>query len=274
MNTFNINNSHIEEATLGVSNIQDAIAFYVNTIKLDLIESNENTATLGSNGVSFLQLVKRDRHFSNQEGLYHIAFLLKDQTQLANWLKLNQSYLVFQGASDHGVSEAIYLSDPDGNGIEIYADKSLKEWPTDGKEILMVTERLNVDALFSRVTNDNTFDFVIGHIHLQSNSIDDMFTFYDTLGLNLTLSLPGAKFVSYDGYHHHLAFNHWHAPLKMYHQNDTGIQSFTIALTEDLYDSNIIQSLIDSETQEKTSNYFMVKDPIGIQIKIKKGVKK
>jgi len=138
-----------------------------------------------------------------QPGLFHLAFLLPDAQKLGGWLKAHPSAL--EGASDHGVSQALYLSDPEGNGIEVYADRPREEWPPE-----MYTRRLDLDRLLAGAAAWKEPDELrLGHIHLRSLSSRDGREWFARLGMQLTTSYPGAEFYAADGYHHHFAVNQW-----------------------------------------------------------------
>jgi catechol 2,3-dioxygenase len=151
-------------------------------------------------------------------GLFHTAILLPDRPSLAAMLvRLVQQETTLQGLSDHGVSEAIYLADPDGNGVEIYRDRPRADWPMapDGVKVAMVTRRLNVDSLLAEVPQplpaSPAAGAVLGHVHLSVRSLEASRDFYAReLGLAVRQDdYPGALFLAADGYHHHLAVNTW-----------------------------------------------------------------
>jgi catechol 2,3-dioxygenase len=155
-------------------------------------------------------------------GLYHTAFLLPRRSDLGHALRrLAQSGWPLQGASDHAVSEALYLADPDGNGVEIYADRPREIWPRANNEIGMTTQRLDVESLLAESDADAQTSgsewsgfpagSTVGHIHLRVPSIEDgRILFVDIIGMDVTASrYPGALFMSAGGYHHHVAVNVW-----------------------------------------------------------------
>jgi len=154
-------------------------------------------------------------------GLYHAAILLPNRTELARVLKhLAARRWPLAGASDHGVSEALYLSDPEGNGLEIYADRPRERWPRSPRErIAMVTEPLDVrDLLHELDRSPEPWTAMpsaarIGHVHLQVSSLEFAERFYvELLGFEvMQRSYPGALFIAAGGYHHHLGLNVWHS---------------------------------------------------------------
>jgi catechol 2,3-dioxygenase len=147
-------------------------------------------------------------------GLFHFALLVGDEVELGSFLKHRiDHHLPIDGASDHLVSQALYLSDPEGNGIEVYADRPRETWQfqRDG-QLQMDTIRLNAPALLQKAQPFNGFSssLRLGHMHLNVGNLERSMAFYQTLGMNLVIDIPGqADFLSWDGYHHHLGVNLW-----------------------------------------------------------------
>lgn len=149
-------------------------------------------------------------------GLFHLALLVPARADLARVLRrlAEQRYPV-QGLSDHGVSEAIYLADPDGNGLELYADRPRAEWPQRDGQLAMFTRALDVPELLSTAPDDRPAGLppgtTLGHVHLRVADLAAAERFAATeLALTVTTrAYPGALFYAADGYHHHLATNTW-----------------------------------------------------------------
>jgi catechol 2,3-dioxygenase len=150
-------------------------------------------------------------------GLYHTAFLQPTRADLARWLvHAARNRVALTGASDHLVSEAIYLDDPEGNGIEVYRDRLPEEWRWNGDRIQMATERLDLDKLAADAGNTAyagaPAGLRIGHIHLRVGDLDTARKFYsDIVGLDPTAGRGGALFMSSGRYHHHVGSNIWHS---------------------------------------------------------------
>lgn len=175
-------------------------------------------------------------------GLFHVAILLPSRADLAHaLLRIARERWPLDGASDHLVSEALYLSDPDGNGIEIYRDRPREQWPRDGDRLRMATLPLDLRGLAAEVGADRPVDAVVpagttvGHVHLQVGELVDVEAFYHgLLGFDVTVrEYPGALFVSAGGYHHHLGLNTWNsagsgAPAP----GAVGLRSFEIVLPD------------------------------------------
>lgn len=151
-------------------------------------------------------------------GLFHAALLLPDRAALGGWLAFaSRRQVEFAGFSDHGVSEAVYLSDPDGNGLEFYADRPRTAWPIAGGELAMVTRPLDLRSLpagANRPASEPLRGAAWGHLHLKVTNLERSEAFYtERLGLHVTQrSYPGARFLAADDYHHHLGLNTWGHP--------------------------------------------------------------
>lgn len=151
-------------------------------------------------------------------GLFHAALLFPSHAALGTWLQFTAAQGVdFEGFSDHGVSEAIYLSDPDGNGLEFYADRPREQWPFVNGELAMVTRPLAVRSLLAEAAPTDSAVLTgatWGHLHLRVTDLDRSEAFYRAkLGLDvMQRSFPDARFLAADGYHHHIGLNTWGAP--------------------------------------------------------------
>jgi catechol 2,3-dioxygenase len=204
---------------LRVRDLAGVSAYYQRIIGLTVLEQGADKATLGVGAVPLLVLqsdpaaqARNPRH----AGLFHTAFLLPSRADLARWLahmiRLGEP---LHGASDHIVSEAIYLADPEGNGIEVYADRPLSHWRDASGEIHMATEALDGRGLLAAGEGDwNGFPVggIVGHVHLQVGDTAVADGFYrDILGFDIASRYPGASFFGSGGYHHHLAGNIWNS---------------------------------------------------------------
>ncbi len=168
-------------------------------------------------------------------GLFHVALLFPTRGLLAGWLRFAACQGVeFDGFSDHGVSEALYFSDPDGNGLEFYVDRPREHWPrTDGR-LAMVTRPLAVQNLLQEAgaSRDQPLSGAAwGHLHLRVTNLDRSEAFYRTnLGLQVTQdNYPGARFLAADGYHHHLGLNVWGHPRTPQPPDAIGLAEATFA---------------------------------------------
>jgi catechol 2,3-dioxygenase len=205
---------------LTVSNLEQSIRYYESVVGLRLVSRDDGSATVGSGGRDLVALVEEPgaRSGAGYTGLYHVALLLPERPQLARWLAhAARDRVPLVGLSDHYVSEAIYLSDPDGHGLEIYWDRPRAVWEGKVAE-RMTTAPLDVDDLLAELPDPTAADFeglpegtVVGHVHLKVASIPEAVAFYrDVLGFALMAELGSqAAFLSAGGYHHHIGANTW-----------------------------------------------------------------
>lgn len=210
----------IGKVQLKVRDLDATGSFYTSALGLARIASVNGRITLGTGTVPLLELLgdpglaPNDRR---QAGLFHTAFLLPSRPDLARWLAHAAATRVpLQGASDHIVSEAIYLADPEGNGIEVYVDRPVSRWHGAGDEIRMSTDPLDAQALLKAADRTEWVGFpqdgMIGHVHLQVGDTAEADRFYSgVLGLDIATRYPGASFYGSGGYHHQLAGNVWNS---------------------------------------------------------------
>ena len=147
-------------------------------------------------------------------GLYHLAVLLPSHSDLARFTKFGMSRLSFTDASDHLVSESIYFDDPEGNGIEVCADRPREAWVWSGRHVRMDSISLDVERLANEAAGDwSGFPppTRLGHVHLSVADLDRSQAWYERMGMAVTASIPGARFMSWGGYHHHVGLNVWAA---------------------------------------------------------------
>jgi catechol 2,3-dioxygenase len=205
---------------LTVSALDRSIAYYEQAVGLEVLDRHDGQASLGAGGRELLALVEEPgaRPGTGYTGLYHFALLVPLRVDLATWLAhAARDQVALIGLSDHFVSEAIYLSDPDGHGIEIYWDRPRESW--EGQVAArMTTLPLDVDSLIAELPSADAASFrglpegtVMGHVHLKVASIPKTVAFYrDVLGFGLMATLgPMATFLSAGGYHHHIGANTW-----------------------------------------------------------------
>jgi len=205
---------------LTVSDLERSLDYYRRAIGLDLLERAAGRASLGTGGRELVALVEErgSRSAPGATGLYHLALLVPERVDLARWLAhAARDRVPLVGLSDHFVSEALYLSDPDRHGIEIYRDRPRGVW--EGKVgSRLTTMPLDVDDLLGSLDDPSAEPFHglaagtrMGHVHLKVSSIPETLRFYrDALGFGLMAQLGGqAAFLSAGGYHHHIGANTW-----------------------------------------------------------------
>jgi catechol 2,3-dioxygenase len=197
-------------------------SFYNRMIGLDILSGNAEQSVLGKDGAPLLTLIARPLDTPDDRvsaGLYHTAFLMPSRRALGQWLIFAaQNRVPFTGFADHLVSEAIYLDDPEGNGIEVYADRSPVGWTWTDGQVTMGTEELDIDNLIAGLPRDMAFDYTapsgfrIGHVHLRVGDVAAAERFYrGTAGLDVTRLMieRGAAFFANGRYHHHIGTNVW-----------------------------------------------------------------
>lgn len=227
-----------------VANLDASLAFYGELLGIREIAREGPTARLSASGspIELLRLTEiadakpRPPHTT---GLFHVAIRVPHRTELANVIRhLQAARWPLHGFANHGVSESAYLSDPDGNGIEIYSDLPPDMWPHEGDRIAMTTDSLDVTALLKFADphwNGIHKDTIIGHVHLQVSDLKKAKEFYhDLLGFDVVQeSYPGALFLSAGGYHHHVAANIWSSRNgKPPPEGSVGLRSFRIVVPD------------------------------------------
>ncbi len=219
-----MNSLHLASIRLRVAGLARSVDFYASKLGFVVLAQTTTHAELATekNSASILVL-DEDRAAPaaprDAAGLFHAALLFPSRAALGGWLRVAADRGVeFDGFSDHGVSEAIYFSDPDGNGLEFYSDRARETWPfSAGGEVAMVTQPLNLPSLLAEAKpapDAPLAGATWGHLHLRVTDLARSEKFYrDNLGVTLTQgSYPGARFLAADGYHHHLGLNSWGHP--------------------------------------------------------------
>jgi catechol 2,3-dioxygenase len=270
---------------LRISNLEKSLAFYGGLLGLNTVSPENSTIGLSASGESpeLLRLTEvpgAKPRTPHSAGLFHTAIRVPSRVELANVIRqLQSSRWPLYGFANHGVSESVYLADPDGNGIEIYADLPREAWPHDGDRIAMTTDPLDVDKLLKLAEPEwhglarNT---VVGHVHLQVSDLKKAKEFYhELLGFDVTQeSYPGALFLSAGGYHHHVAVNVWSSRGGSPASADSiGLQAFEI-IVPDANTLSALRNRMDAagvttdSVQEKNRQGIAVYDPDHIRVEI------
>lgn len=266
------------EVHLNVRNLARVTQFYRQTIGLQIRKEQSNCVELGTESRTLLVLHETPDGKPSQggTGLYHIALLLPERKELARILRHfaeNQTRL--QGLSDHDVSEAIYLGDPEGNGIEIYADRPKKVWEFVDNTIKMSTLPLNVENLFTELSNDDARfsripeGTIMGHVHLHVSNIEQSEKFYqEILGMDLMLKYGDmASFLSYESYHHHIGVNTWRSgTASATDENTLGLAYYTLRHPD--IESVQINAEQANITYTQVDSGILIRDPSGNGIKV------
>jgi catechol 2,3-dioxygenase len=213
---------HIGAVALRVRDLDRVAGFYRDVIGLSELDRSANTVRLGAGDMALLELSRHPDAPPDDPraaGLFHTAFLMPTRRDLARWiLHLARNAVPITGASDHGVSEAFYLDDPEGNGVEVYADRPPQAWQHRDGMVEMPTKPLDIENIVAGVDPlSEAFagapgGLRVGHIHLRVGDLDQAERFYgQAIGLDLTRRRQGAAFLSSGGYHHHVGSNVWHS---------------------------------------------------------------
>ena len=255
--------------SLTVSDLDRSVAWYQASLGLRVHTHEGTTATLGDGEFVVLELVEdpQARPAGRHAGLYHYALLYPSREELARAaIRLSVTQTPIEGASDHRTHEAIYLPDPDGNGIELAADRPKSEWPSD-LGYAGGPAALDFNALLATVAGEPPSPQIrpglrMGHLHLHVGDIEQGLAYYrDVLGFEVQANLGSAAFVSAGGYHHHLGFNIWRgrgvgpAP-----EHTVGLRHWTVVVP----DTDEIRARVDDA--EDFPGGFLTRDPWGTAV--------
>ncbi|MFD1781363.1 VOC family protein [Fredinandcohnia salidurans] len=270
----------VELVELKVTDLQRSLTFYQNIIGFKVLEQSERKALLTADGKTALLSIEQPENITPKEprrtGLYHFALLLPSRAELGKVLYHLVQNNIPIGASDHAVSEALYLDDPDGNGIEIYADRPDAEWEWSNGEVKMVTEPLDGQGVLAAANGEKWTGLpegtVMGHIHMHVSELAKTEEYYTKgLGFDVVTRYGGmALFISTGGYHHHIGLNTWSgvgAPAPS--ENSAGIKRFTLVLPTENALQTTIENLkkIGAYVQEE-AGVVVTKDPSDNKIKL------
>lgn len=266
--------THIGLVTLRVADLQRSLNFYEQILGFQRLEHTPNRAVLGTDERVPLLALEELPGASPQPryaaGLYHVAILTPSRASLGRVLMRLAENGVEVGHGDHLVSEALYISDPDENGLEIYQDRPRSTWQWANGSVSMATKAVNLRSLLEDGKNNPqlgdllTSGTRIGHIHLQVADIPQAEHFYhDILGFDITARMPQALFISAGGYHHHIGMNTWqslNAPPAP--KTGAGLQTFVVALPHQQARAEVVARLAahNIATQEQ-DGVVIVADP-------------
>lgn len=273
--------TRLGRVVLQVADLDRSLEYYRHVIGFSVLERAGDTASLGpSSGPVLLELRERKgaRPVPRRGllGLYHFAILLPSREALARFLRHLGEVGEHAGMSDHLVSEAIYLTDPDGLGIEVYADRPRESWQSTDRQLVMATNPLDVQSLLS-AAGDETWNglpegTVIGHVHLFVGAIEPAARFYhDGLGLDkIVWSYPGALFLSAGGYHHHLGTNTWAAGAPPAGPEDARLLEWEV-LVPGAEDAECALASIESQDApvQRDASGGLARDPWGTAVRVR-----
>ncbi|MFD2442653.1 VOC family protein [Bacillus sp. CGMCC 1.16607] len=278
MNFHDEPNTFVGQVNLKVQDLNRALEFYQKIIGFKVLSQTNRMASLTADGKTIILSIEQPENIvpklGKTTGLYHFALLLPKRSDLA---KIVQHFIDIGlrfGSSDHLVSEALYLSDPDGNGIEIYTDRAPSEWNWKNREVEMTVDPLNFVDLLSQGKQQSWRGLpagtVMGHIHLHVSELNKTEEFY-TKGLGFeVVNRYGSQalFLSTGKYHHHIGLNTWNgvgAPTPPI--NSVGIESYTLILPNEEAKDHVIANLknIGASITEQNGS-FVTSDPSGNRI--------
>ncbi|MGO4529701.1 VOC family protein [Paenibacillus sp. 2TAF8] len=275
--------THLGEVSLKISNLDRSIQFYTDVVGLKLLTRQEHIATMTADGKTVLLRLEEVKDSitlpeRSHAGLYHFAILLPDRKSLGLAIRNLVASGIDIGQGDHLVSEAFYISDPDLNGIEIYADRPRETWKRDvDNNYIMASDPVDVQSLFDLSANETWTGLpagtVIGHVHFHVRSLEEARSFYTgVLGFDIVGNFANmsALFVSAGGYHHHLGLNIWagvNAPVNP--SNATGIDYFAIVYAEPEEVEQAVERLRQAgfEVTRDAEAWYAV-DPQNIRIRL------
>jgi catechol 2,3-dioxygenase len=274
--------TRLGRVSLQVADLDRSLAYYGMVLGLRVLERSGDVAVLGAEGDARPLVELHARAGATpvprrgRLGLYHFAILLPDRAALGRFVKHLDELGAHAGMSDHFVSEAIYLNDPDGLGIEVYADRPRSLWRYDDRQIFMVTEPLDVPSVVRAAGTDRWTGAppgtVIGHLHLYVDDIGNAARFYhEGLGFDKVVwSYPGALFMSAGGYHHHLGTNTWAAGAQRATENDARLLEWEIVLPGPGDVGEASRSLAAAGAQVKPAEGgFLTVDPWGTTLRLR-----
>ena len=261
---------------LRVGDLGRQVAFYEDVVGLSTLERRDGGATLGVDGTPLLELDERAAlppRSREETGLFHTAFLLPDRAALGDALARVEANWELSGASDHLVSEALYLADPEGNGVELYCDRPRAEWTVgeDGR-IDMDTLPLALDPIRSAGagTDEAPPETAVGHVHLEVSDVEAARAFYvDDLGLAVTATYGAeAIFLAAGGYHHHVGANTWNG--RSAPGEGRGLDWFELVVPDGATLEAAVERLAGAGREPtRAGGEVSVADPDGIELRLR-----
>ena len=274
---------HLAEVALNVKDLESQTAFYHQLLGLEIFSQSEGEALLGAGDKALVKLIKTDDTSNPKQtyGLYHMALRLPSREDLANVFKhLLDLKIPLVGGADHGYSEAIYLEDLEGNGIELYRDKPVTEWDIRGDgRIIGVTEELSAQNIYELGKELDPFIIAsgtrMGHVHLSVKNSREASSFYqESLGLEDKFTIPHASWIASGDYHHHLAVNEWGGKnLASREHGMTGLAYYVVEVENKEFLVNLFTQAQDQQGQLQwiSSSEFSIIDKDGIVTRVRVG---
>ena len=267
---------------LQVADLTRSLAFYERTLGLRVVERSASRAALAPHGDErvLVELVERPGARAagrGRFGLFHVAILLPDRASLGRFVRHLAEIGARAGAGDHLVSEAFYLTDPDGLGIEVYADRPRDTWQRIGRELMLSTDPVDVDDVVDAAGDTRWTGMpartMVGHVHLHVGDLAQASAFYsEALGFDrMTWSYPGALFLGAGGYHHHVGTNTWAGPAaREPSEDDARLLAWTIELPTSDDVAGVARSIAAAGYPvEEVAGDALVRDPWGTALLVR-----
>ena len=274
--------THLGRMRLQVADLGRSLQYYERTLGLRVLMRDAASAALGAEDDSHILIELREHKGARpvprrgRLGLYHFAILVPDRAALGRFLGHLESIGAYAGMSDHYVSEAIYLTDPDGLGIEVYADRPRSTWRYQDRQLQMTTIPLDVTSVVQAGTGAPWTGMpagtVIGHVHLHVGHLAEAEAFYHVaLGLDKVVwSYPGALFLSAGGYHHHLGTNTWAAGAPRAEPNDARLLDWELVVPSAADAAAVARSLAEhGHRPAEGEDGWSASDPWGTTVRIR-----
>ena len=267
--------AHLGRTALIVTNLNEMSDFYQTVVGLKTLTETETRITLGTDETPLLVL-KRDETASprtqDEAGLFHNAFRVPSRAALGASLDRIRDGWQLEGAADHYVSEALYLTDPEGNGVEIYTDRPSEEWPrNDDGTVHIGTVSPDLADIGAQSDGESTVpvETTVGHVHLEVSSIPAARAFYvNTLGLRVQTEVPSALFLAAGEYHHHLGINTWND--RSQPRGGRGVAWFEFVLPDEEALNMAHRGLAETAVPvTERENALEITDPDGITIRLR-----
>lgn len=269
--------TRLGRVSLQVANLARSIEFYEEVLGFRTVGGEGSSAVLAAQGDN-TPIIELHEHpgakstpARSRLGLFHFAILLPDRRSLGRFVKHLGAIGARAGSSDHLVSEALYLQDPDNLGIEVYADRPRSTWMRVGRELMMATDPLDINSLVAAADAPWTgmpAGTTIGHVHLHVGDIGQASAFYsDTLGFDrMVWSYPGALFLSAGGYHHHLGTNTWAARAPSPAPDEAQLLEWTVRIPDDTIRTALAENLARAgHAAQVDETGLVIQDPWGTQ---------
>lgn len=281
MNFHKAPHTYTGEVHLNVLDLNRSIQFYKEVIGFKVLDASSNKAVLTADGKTPLLIIEQPENVLPKEpkktGLYHFALLLPTRADLGMVIEHLVDNRVALGAADHLVSEALYLADPDGNGIEIYIDRDPNVWQwTDGK-VAMSTDQLDGDSIVAESAGQKWDGLpagtIMGHVHLHVANLPHAEKFYHALGFEVVSNYPQALFMANGKYHHHIGLNTWNGEgAEKPSDGSVGLQSYALIYPTVSILNEAIVKVEALEVQVESKGYsYIVEDPAGNRIVLRVG---